>query len=226
VIKQRKSNLPADVDSVVEAYAFEPTYHPGRQRWFVDVILDSASAIWPFLRLSVARYQPNSIAGMEFSDCVATDFVQLPPERIATISRPDPGEVRISLTGVSAVTDAPGIDMPIQPPGHDQLADLLTRSRNVVATLQTRNNVSNSDIDWVTLGQVQCDLAGVDAESFEATWTAALALNPEHQLLTPGNDDDLRVQLEEYEILSADPAPGKQVLTGVSRLVYADHLPL
>jgi hypothetical protein len=35
--------------------------------------------------------------------------------------------------------------------------------------------------------------------------------------------DDVRVLVEEYEILSADPIPGDTGVTKTKRLVYADH---
>ena len=88
VIKQRKSDQFPDRDKVVNAYMFRPEFLKQRKLWFVDVVLDSTSAVWPFLWLSLARYQPNSIPGKAFSEVVATHFVQLPPERIATLSVP------------------------------------------------------------------------------------------------------------------------------------------
>ncbi|GFG49788.1 hypothetical protein CQY20_04065 [Mycolicibacterium agri] len=219
-------NGPVDAkqrDRTVNAYAYVPEFDPKRKRWFVDVILDSTNAVWPFLRLAVARYQPNSIAGQAFSPVVTTDFVQLPPERIGTLSRPELGEVRISLSGVTALTGAPGISLP-EKPNFEQLAELLPKTRRVVATLQARNAVSNSDIDWVKRGEaVQCELAGVDGVSFNATWSAALSLTPPEPLATPSTTDDLRVQVEEYEIMTADPHPGTEELTKTERLVYADH---
>jgi hypothetical protein len=223
VVTQHKSDDPADKDVVTNAYGYRPEFHPERKRWFVDAVLDSASAIWPFLRLSVARYQPNSIPGKAFSEIVATDFVQLPPERIGTLSRPDSDEVRVTVTGVTALTNAPGIELPMQPPDRATLLDLLAKSRQVLATLQARNPLSGSDIDWVTVAQVPCDLAGVDEQTFKATWSAVLPLKPAQQLLTPGTAQDMRVQVEEYEILSADPQPGEDTPTSASRLVYADH---
>ena len=83
------TDKPEDRDKIIQAYAYTPEFHPKRNMWFVDVVLDSRSAAWPFLRLAVARYQSNSISGMEFSEIVATDFIQIPPERIGTLSRPD-----------------------------------------------------------------------------------------------------------------------------------------
>jgi hypothetical protein len=178
IVKDRKSDQPSDVDNVVHAFIYQPEFHLQRKRWFVDVLLDSATAIWPFLRLAVARYQPNSIPGMEFSETVITDFVQLPPERIGTLSRPDSADVRLTLTGVAAVTNAPGVQLPGQAPSRDELLALLPKSRQVMATLQARNPLSDSDIDWVNVAQAQCQLAGVDPETFEATWSAALPLKP------------------------------------------------
>ena len=58
---------PGDRDKVVNAYAYRPEFHPDRKRWFVDAVLDHQGATWPFLRLAVARYQPNSLPGLEFS---------------------------------------------------------------------------------------------------------------------------------------------------------------
>lgn len=219
-----KPGSPTAGDKVINAYAYTPEFDPGRKRWYVDAVFESAGASWPFLRLAVARYQPNSIAGMEFSQVVATDFVQLPPERIGTLSRPDKDHVRVSITGVSSATNAPGLTLPASRPDKpEQLAPLLIKSHRVVATLQTRGKTSGSDLEWKSGTEVPCALAGVDATTYKATWTAELALEPAEQLLTPGDSDDLRVQIEEYEILSADETPGTPGLTPTERLVYADH---
>jgi len=223
VVKQRGG---AEPDKVVNAYLFRPEFHHERKLWFVDVILDAANTVWPFLRLSVARYQPNSIPGMEFSEVVATDFVQLPPERIGTLSRPEDGEVRVTVTGVTAVTTTPGQDRPTKPTDRDTLREALAKSRRVQATLQARNQKSGSDIDWVDIVSMPCEVAGANFDTFQASWSAALPLKPELQLLTPGTSTDLRVQVEEYELLPADPKPGEQMPSTTERLVYADHFSL
>ncbi|OLO99261.1 hypothetical protein BVU76_26575 [Mycolicibacterium porcinum] len=219
-----KTGSPTTGDKVINAYAYIPEYDTDRRRWFVDAVFESAGANWPFLRLSVARYQPNSIAGMEFSHVVATDFIQLPPERIGTLSRPDKDHVRITITGVTSATNAPGLTLPDpRPDKPETLAPLVAKSHRVVATLQARSKASGSDLEWKSGAAVPCELAGVDAATFKATWTAELSLEPPEHLLTPGSSDDLRVQIEEYEILSADETPGTPGLTPVERLVYADH---
>jgi hypothetical protein len=132
--------------------------------------------------------------------------------------------VRVSITGVTAVTNAPGVTVPAtRPDKPEQLAALLSKSRRVVATLQARSKTSGSDLDWQDGATVECMLAGVDSTTFKATWTAQLRLDPPQQLLTPGTPDALRVQIEEYEMLSADEQPGLSGLTRTERLVYADH---
>jgi hypothetical protein len=171
----------------------------------------------------VARYQANSLAGLEFSKVVGTDFVQLPPERVGTLSRPDDGRVRITVTGVTAVTNAPDVTLPGSPPDHDTLAGLLTASHRAQATLQMRSAASGSDLDWSDVTVVPADLAGVDATTYLATWTAELPLQAAQQLQTPGTDFAMRVRIEEFEILSADPQLGQATLTPAERLVYADH---
>ena len=223
VVTPPSSAEPENQDKMVNAYAYHPEFHRERGMWFVDVVLESRGAAWPFLRLALARYQPNSIPGKEFSTIVATDFVQIPPERIGTLSRPDNETARITLTGSAAVTNAPDVVVPATAPTADTLMDLLPKSREVIATVQTRNMVSGSDIDWVSGMPVTCRLAGVDAQTFTATWSAELDVVPPQPLTTPPSSVDIRVQVEEYEKLSADPLPNETALTAAKRLIYADH---
>jgi hypothetical protein len=55
--------------------------------WVADVELPSiaAGSYRPFVRLAVARYQRESLAGLELSEVVRTDLVQLLPERTVTV---------------------------------------------------------------------------------------------------------------------------------------------
>ena len=92
--------------------------------------------------------------------------------------------------------------------------------------LQARAADAKSDLDWTDVRSIECELAGVDATSFKASWTGELKLEPAEQLLTPGTSDDLRVLVEEFEKLAADPVPGEQTLSTTERLVYADHIAL
>jgi hypothetical protein len=65
-------------------------------RWYCDMELGDAKRVradafqltdvpsyFPFIQLALARYQPDSIPGVELSRVVRTDFIQLTPDRIA-----------------------------------------------------------------------------------------------------------------------------------------------
>ena len=66
---------------------YAPQYDVVRRLWYVDVAIDPGSAFWPFVRLVVARYQPESLAGLHLSPTVRLDYAQVVPTRTATLSR-------------------------------------------------------------------------------------------------------------------------------------------
>lgn len=214
----------ADRDNVI-GYLFTPEYDVSRRRWFVDVRFDAADKAWPFVRLNVARYQPNAIDDCHFSSDTNTDFVQLLPQRICTLSRPREGSVRVTVSGTFAVTDHPGTDAAAAGlQGGSATVARMRNSRQMRASLQTRAGDATSDLDWSTVTSVDCDLEGADPQSFAASWSGELPLEPAHRLATPGADTTVRVLLEEHELLPTDAEPGQTAPQSISRLVYADHL--
>ena len=84
---------------VVTVLGYQPIFDKTRKLWYVDVAVDPGDSFWPFLRLAVCRYQPNSINGCHLSAPVRCDFVQLPPERTASVSRTDDRHVRVVVAG-------------------------------------------------------------------------------------------------------------------------------
>lgn len=78
---------------------YAPEYNPDRRRWFVDVAFDADATYWPFVRLAVARYQPNAIAHTGLSPITLCDYVQVPPSRTLTVTRPGADTIRFVLTG-------------------------------------------------------------------------------------------------------------------------------
>lgn len=208
-----------------QIYLYRPEFHAERGRWFVDVRLDAPGAAWPFVRLNVVRYQPNSI-GRDFtrSADVNTDFVQLPSERIATLSRPDAGSVRVTVSG------AFGTDLSVAAALAAHNGDLaaaalamVQANRTVRATLQL-DGPSGSDLGWTDAGQIECDVEGADPTTFLAAWSGALPLTGPARLGTPGEDRKVRVLVEELEHFPTDPEAGVTGSERISRLVYADHL--
>src|SRR6185312_688636 len=111
-----------ETGAAVLAVPFAPWFDG--DRWCADVELPgiAASSYAPFVRLAVARYQPESIADHHLSPIVRTEMIQLLPDRTLTVSQV--GEaVRVQLAGIGPAgpranrvdvvleqCDAPGVD--------------------------------------------------------------------------------------------------------------------
>jgi hypothetical protein len=79
-------------DVQVTVAAHEVGHDPDRDLLFCDIVVGSAPEVsyFPFVRLALARYQPNSLPGLELSRVVLADFVQVAPERTVVVA-PVPG---------------------------------------------------------------------------------------------------------------------------------------
>lgn len=199
---------------------YQPEFSPARGLWFVDVALDPGTAFWPFVRLSVVRYQPSSLPGLHLSPVVRCDFAQLPPQRTATLSRPDDRHARLVVTGPVGV---PGGVTPGGVDGPGFLAGLAS-SRTVRARLERRVPAIGTDLGWQPV--TSTDLAVLGADGTEVSWSGTLELPTVLPPVRPGDDADWRVTLEEWERLPADPDPVTGARRSEARVVYADHLPL
>jgi hypothetical protein len=72
-----------------------------RQLWYCDIQMDPGAAYFPFVRLALARYQPESVDDAHLSRIVLADFIQLMPDRSASIAF-DPIEttkLQVAITG-------------------------------------------------------------------------------------------------------------------------------
>lgn len=114
---------PTKDDERVGLALYEPQYHKAEQRWYADVqITPDGDAYYPFVRLCLARYQPNAIAGCELSEIVSSEFIQLLPEREVSIqvsevarkvarlqvSIAGPVSLRLSEVATAATSAKPG----------------------------------------------------------------------------------------------------------------------
>jgi hypothetical protein len=198
---------------------YEPEFSPERRMWFVDVALDPGSAIWPFVRLAVTRFQPSSLAGLHLSPVVLCDFVSVPPERTATLTRPDAQHARVIVTGPVGVPNlgsGPAKDAPF--------AQWLLASRTMRVRLERRVTGVPSDLGWETERTVDLPILGIDGTS--VSWSGEVELPGATALRRPGTSTTRRITVEEWEHLPADPGDGDRRRGSQSRIVYADHLPL
>ncbi len=199
---------------------YQPEFSPERGLWFVDIALDPGSAFWPFVRLSVARYQPRSLPGLHLSPVVRCDFAQLPPQRMATLSRPDDRHARIVVTGPIGVPGGltpVGIDAP-------SFLQQLASSRTMRARLERRIPEIPTDLGWESVSSTTLPVLGIDGT--EVSWAGMLDLPVDLGPSRPGRSGDWRVTLEEEERLPADSDLSPPVFRSEARVIYADHLPL
>jgi len=196
--------------------------------WYVDVAIDPGSAFWPFVRLAVARYQPESIADCHLSAPVRCPFAQLVPERTTSVSRPDARQVRVVVSGPVGVRTTERFPTDIQ-----TLSEALSQNRSLFARLQRRDPAIPTDLGWDTVAVTPLLLRGTGATGTEAAWVGSLALpggEPDIALTRPGANRDWRVTVEEWEHLPGDPSPLSVDVAGSPtterRLVYADELAL
>ncbi len=84
-------------------------YDQDRSLWYSDIQFDwstkAGASYFPFVRVALARYQPNSISypdTVHLSRVVLADFAQLTPDRVAQVvtnSTPDKRHVVVTVTG-------------------------------------------------------------------------------------------------------------------------------
>jgi hypothetical protein len=89
---------------------YEPWFDAESERWFADIAIPGVAAVsyCPFVQLALVRFQPNSLPGLEYSEVVRTEHVQLFPERAITYQLTREfdelggmfGVVQISLEGI------------------------------------------------------------------------------------------------------------------------------
>ncbi len=214
----------------VTVLGYRPQYSVDRGMWYVDVAIDPGSTFWPFVRLAVVRYQPDSIAGCHLSAPVQCDFVQLTPERNASVSRTDVRHVRVVVSGPIGVREPPpgrGRTTVAPPPGIEEYAAWVRMHRTLVARLQRLDPALPTDLGWETVTASELTVRGFGRNIFEAAWIGELEAPEDLPLRTPGENAEWRVTVEEWERLPGDPEDlavpdGPPVWE--QRLIYADEI--
>ncbi|MFE2165447.1 hypothetical protein ACFXB3_10310 [Streptomyces sp. NPDC059447] len=213
----------------VVVVGYQPQYNAERQLWYVDVALDPGSVSWAFVRLAVARYQPDSVTGCHLSPPVLCDFVQLPPERTLRVGRTDDRHVRVVVSGPVGTREP--LDGEATP---EALAEAIGRNRTVIARLQRRVAGIDSDLGWATVTTKALVGQGFGTDPFDYAWLAELDAETTVPLRRPEEPSDWRVTVEEWEHLPGDPpAPADTSAPATlirpvweERLVYADEVAL
>ncbi len=120
-------------------------YDEQRQLWYCDIELDPGQSYYPFVRLALTRYQPNSISwqgadpgDVKLSRVVLADFAQLTPDRFASVTFASAVTLNVGVTGYTyfesgADKYAPDVDL-----ARPQMRSVEPRGNQ--ATLQRRSD--------------------------------------------------------------------------------------
>ncbi len=181
----------------------EVGYDAERKLWYCDLEIDAgAASYFPFIRLALARYQPNSIAiqqpgkDVRLSRVVLADFIQLAPDRSAslTFDPVNPNLVNVSVSGFS----------------HDKA---LGTGHNIVeVSVERRRPDGEGELGWVPVEGATFPLTFTRDHSGQTIWTGQIKL--------PSSSEPLRLVIREFERLLEQ---GTQL---ARRLVYADIFPV
>jgi len=156
----------------------------GRRLWYCDIQMDMAEAYFPFIRLALARYQPESVPDAHLSRVVLADFIQLMPDRTASITFDpiDPTSVELALNGVSYSGPGTTVDGPLQ---HSKCKP-----------------AGSGDLAWTPVTKTP-----LSAHTFggpDTLWTAHITL-PAARGSRP-----FRLVIEEFELFTRDIAGSRQ----------------
>ncbi len=99
--------LPDDSPHRFEVAPHMVGYDAERQLWYCDIVVEPGRSYFPFIRLALARYHPVSTPRAYISPVVTTEFLQLTPDRLATVTRGARRTLSVGLYG-HAYTRGPG----------------------------------------------------------------------------------------------------------------------
>jgi hypothetical protein len=184
-------------------------YDKERDLWYCDIDIDAGKAYSPFVRLALARYQPNSrvehAPEVALSHVVLADFIQLAPNRSASVVYED-GKLYVGVTGESYKSTFG------RPAEEKEPAESGKGPGELQITLEKEEPEIGGELGWEEIEAVTSS-AEITSEGI-ATWTASLNL--------PSDPKSCRLVLEQFEILPTDGGghPTEK------RIVYTDMIPL
>jgi hypothetical protein len=157
-------------------------YDQSRKLWYCDIEMDPGDAYFPFIRLALARYQPESVADAHLSRVVLADFVQLLPDRSASITFDpiDTTSLEVAITGKT-----------YRGPG----------AATMIATLEMQS-IGGGDVAWVPLQAMSLTaFAGFGPATL---WTGQITLP------APRGSRPFRLVIEEFETFTRDETGARQ----------------
>lgn len=189
--------------SPVMVAAYDVDYDPEFGMWYADIVINQGKAYFPFVKLSLARYQQYSLSGYELSSVVVADFVQLTPGRSA------------SVTASAAFGGGHNIRATLT--GQTYNAGFAANGPKVTMQLEKRTAGDDADTGWIAVGvETPMSMLGrtvheVVTADTRRTWNGTV------KLLTQESRTEYRIVIREYERYQQMGTSGL-----ADRLVYAD----
>ena len=222
----RLSERPGDL---VTVYGYAVNFDSERKLWYCDLDLNTGGFYYPFIRLALVRYQPNSLVdgqeqslgSLHVSHVITTEIVQTTPDRMLTVTRApgNPGRRILALTGPapSGRRDSGSlINHPLTP------EPVISGTNRVEASLEMRlANVPDDALGWQAL-------PGFDPVGLESSpqTGAGYLWSGKVEIPAEAAGQTLRLVVRESEpYTNFTPGPdGKRLLSW--RLVYMDWVSL
>lgn len=220
-------------DNVV-AVGHQVEFDATRKLWFCDIDVDTRipgsehtlkfdidstsyevagpqeSAYYPFIRLALARYQPNSEPDAHLSRVILADFAQLAPDRTVSTIRVDASTLRVILTGPSPAGDTAGADLYTS---QGRSTVVVTTEELVSASEMALPEKGGADEGWMEVGGATNLLSDFSPGDLPfVVWQGDVAL--------PAVAGDLRLVIREFERYEG------QNEWDESRVVFADTVEL
>jgi len=196
------SSLNDYQNQIVTLLPHPVTYDSDRGVYVCDIPVNPGSAYAPFIRLAVARYQPNSLSTLGLSAVVQAPFVQVLPERQVTLTPPAasaPATWAITVDGTSYVSTGSDNVPPVPDPGATKITGIKPVPPRVSVTVQERLPGTSDEAGWVPTSN--CIISGSSppqASPGTPLWTGQVTLPVTR---TPGQ---FRILITEYELLDSD----------------------
>jgi hypothetical protein len=203
-------------------YPFEAHHDDEIGRWYADVAFNVSTLYFPFVRLRLARFQKQSLDGLQLSPVVEVGFYQLAPDRAVALTfidvvegQPDKRKIDIMVSGPRAAA-----------------AGLTTGahlSYSVEAGVEERalgapGDPRDPNLGWVPSTTIVPIVASGQLDA-GVLWHGAV-------ILPAFADMDRRIVIKEFEIFPPGETPPGQAWSGEPaggpsrRLVYADTIPV
>lgn len=203
-------------NQAVRVACFPVEYDETRQLYYADIDMDTGQAYFPFVRLALARFQPISLPGAHLSRVVLAEFMQVTPDRLATVVFKPRSSTDFTATVTGAV------------PEKHQGASILPSFPNVIEFRVERQVLDRSDLGWEAVDALLVRVqpvfaqAGTPKTDYTATWQASF------QLPAPRTSARFRLVIQEAETHFLEPErvpfpAGSEFLPpATSRVVYTE----